>query len=404
MKRFEITYFYGPSPDYIVKEECIADIAASGVTLCQLDYKCDVEAKKKALPLLKKYGLSATIMEPQIADLCKKRKIEKVDAVVKKVVEDYAMFDNVVGWDIFDEPDSEEFPILAEIVKAFRRYSPDKEVVINLYPNYVRPEILKSDSYLDHLENFVKIVKPDFLSYDHYPFLGRNKNNALKTIDSVENEKERLIQMAANKEEDRDNFFENLEDVRRVGLEKQLEQMLIILLTEHGKYRNLSRGEIRWEVNMCLAYGMHRISYFTYWLPTEGNEAWQWDNAMCDREGNKFEHYYDVQAINKEISTIGEMLFETTSEAVFHVGTHEKGTIEFEGYGHITEIKGDNAVIGFFENGYVYLVNHDYKKENTFTICSDKAFSIYEKESFVSCGNTYTQTLSAGEGLLMRWD
>ena len=33
MKQFDITYFHGPFAEYVVREEVIADIAASGMTL-----------------------------------------------------------------------------------------------------------------------------------------------------------------------------------------------------------------------------------------------------------------------------------------------------------------------------------------------------------------------------------
>ena len=48
MKRFEITYFYGPHDEYFVKEETVADMAASGITLAET--KCSPEATKKVLP------------------------------------------------------------------------------------------------------------------------------------------------------------------------------------------------------------------------------------------------------------------------------------------------------------------------------------------------------------------
>ncbi len=403
MKQFDITYFYGPPSEYIVKEECIADIAASGITLCQL-LRISPEAIKKALPILKKYGLKANIYENRITDVRRSGDLSAVDAVVKEVVEDYETFDNIAGWDICDEPSADDFKMLAAIAEAFRKYSPEKEIIINLYPNYSKTEQIKTPDYITYLEDFVKVVKPDLLSYDHYPFNGRLRKEALPDPNMVKEERERLIRLAALKAEDRDDFFENLEDIRRVGLENNLEQMLIIQLTEFGCCRYLMRPEILWEVNMCLVYGMHRISYFTYWLPEqeENDKWWSWDNSMCDRQGNKFDHYYDVQAINKQIRPIGEKLFETTSEAVFHIGKPEKATRQFEGYKFITDVVGENGVIGFFENGSVYLVNRDFRNENTFTVYSDKELFVYEKDAFISVGNTYTITLPAGAGVLMK--
>lgn len=33
MKRFDITFFFGPTPEYVVKDEVIAEMAASGILL-----------------------------------------------------------------------------------------------------------------------------------------------------------------------------------------------------------------------------------------------------------------------------------------------------------------------------------------------------------------------------------
>ena len=398
MKQFDITYYYGPTPEYIVKEECIADIAASGITLCQL-FWMKAEIVKRALPILKKYGLRATVCDKRIEDLYQHEKIEDVERVVKEVVEDYAEFDNVAEWGICDEPEATKFPIVAAIVNAFRKYS-DKATDINLFPDYAVPDQLKTADYQTYIEGFVENVKPHFLCYDYYQFMGRPAY--ARCNEGTEDERELLIRRAAEGVKDRDGFFDNLAVIRELGQKSGLNQMLIIQLVEHADCRNLTYGEILWEVNMCLAYGMHRISYFTYWLPEAGNSYFNWNNSMCDTKGNKYQHYYDVQTINKQIHSIGEMLFETESTEVFHIGELPKGTTCFVGYGAITKIDGDNAVIGFFENGYIYLVNRDFKKENTLTIHADKELSIYKNGTFESCGNKYTVTLNAGEAVLLK--
>ena len=88
----------------------VADIAASGITLCQL-LRISPEIIKIALPILKKYGLKVNIYENRITDLRRSRDLSIVDAVVKEVVEDYAAFDNIAGWDICDEPSADDFEI-----------------------------------------------------------------------------------------------------------------------------------------------------------------------------------------------------------------------------------------------------------------------------------------------------
>ncbi len=398
MKQFDITYFHGPFSNYVVREDVIAEIAASGMTLVPLHY--DTETNKQALPILRRFGLRAIVSDPRIYRIYGADDLAGADAMAREVVADYAEFDNIIGWDIVDEPNAAKFPVLGAIVNGFRRYSPDKETVINLFPNYASPEQLGNPDYVSHLEAFVNIVRPHLLSYDHYHFLGRQNRNEILDLDV--DERERLIRLSAETTENRGGFFENIEDFRSVALKYDIDQMLIVLLTEHGPYRNLTIGELYWEVNMCLAYGMKRISYFTYWEPSH-DDHWQWTNAMCDTEGNKMQHWYDVREINADIAPAGRRLFNTKSEAVFHIGTPEEGAKKFEAYGPVTAIDGENGVIGFFEDGSIYLVNRDFINDNTFTIHTEKPLSVLSDDRFIPVDDcVITVELGAGEAVLLK--
>lgn len=408
MKRFDITFYEGPGKDYVVKEEVIADMAASGMTLSQLWFTYDVETNRRALQLLEKYNMKAVVYEKRLLALYENGKLKDVedvdvDGIVKTVVDDYKDYYHVItGWEIADEPNTGGFPILEKMVEVLHKYVPQHEVVINLFPNYASNEMLMADSYVDYIERFIDEVHPDFISYDYYPFTGRKLQQELDVISSTDDERERGIRAAAMRKEDRVEHFLNLEIIRDQGLKNHLDQVLIVQLTEHGVYRNLSYEEILWQVNMCLAYGMHRISYFTYWQPMP-DDFWTWDKAMCDREGNKYQHYYDVQRVNREIYDIGKILFETKSEKIFHIGTSEKGTVPFEGYGAIQAIQGERGVVGFFEDGHIYLVNHDYNEERTFAFVTDSNLLEYRGGEYVPCDDMHV-CLKPAEGRLFKID
>ncbi len=401
MKQFDITYFHGPFTEYIDKPEVIADIAAAGITLVPLNDNTAIN--KRVLPILAHYGLRAVVWDPRIAKIYHADDIAGADAMAKEVTEDYKDFDNIIGWDIVDEPNAAKFPVLAAIVNGFRRYSPDKETVINLFPNYASAEQLGCPDFSAYLEMFINVVNPHFVSYDHYHFLGRE--NRKKIIDASVNERERLIRISAETTENRGGFFENIEDVRRISLKYAIDPMLIVLLVEHGPYRNLTQAELFWEVNMCLAYGMRRISYFTYWEPAH-DEHWQWMNAMCNTEGKKEQHYYDVQTINAQIMHAGQYLFDKTSESVFHIGTPEEGASAFTTYGAIRKIDGENGVIGCFAGGNYYLVNRSFTDANTFVLHTDKSVSMQLPNGiFVDltpdADGAYPITCAAGQAVLL---
>lgn len=399
MNQFEITYYYGPAAEFIVKPEIVADIAASGMTMVPVTY--DTETNKKALRLLQLYGLKAIVSDKRIRTIYKEDDLAGADEAARAVVEEYAEFDHIIGWDICDEPNASKFPVLAAIVNAFRFYSPDKETYINLFPNYARPEQLGNPDYMSHLEAFANIVGPDVLSYDHYHFRGRDVDE--KCIAENMNERGRLIMLnAIEPRQAGRGFFENLEDIRYIAQKYDMDPMLVVLLVEHGPYRNLTRAEIFWEVNMCLAYGMRRISYFTYWTP-KYDSYWRNKNGMVDHDHcEKLPHYYDVQAINREILDIGHCLFDKNSTEIFHVGAPEAGAKGFVPYGGITAIEGKDGVIGFFDDGSVYLVNRNFQYENTFTIHSERLMTIRKDGRFVEFETGTPITLGAGEAVLLK--
>ncbi|MBR6740081.1 MAG: hypothetical protein IKM04_03345 [Clostridia bacterium] len=397
MKKFYTTYYYGPTEQYVVKPETVANIAAAGFDLMPLHYSTAVN--KQALPILKRYGIRAMVGDPRIGRVYNSDDFAAADSVVKAVAEDYAEFDNIEGWDIIDEPNSEKFPILAAIVNAIKKHTPDKEPLINLFPNYASPEQLGNPDYLTHLEEYVNVVRPTILSYDHYHFLGREQRNAILDDGRID-EREKLIRISAESTENRGGFFENIETVMKVCKKYGIPPMLIVLLVEHGPYRNLTEAEILWEVNMCLVYGMKRISYFTYWCPPD-DPFWHYRNAICDEQGNKMQHYYDVSKINREIAAVGEHLFGTDPAEVFHIGASEAGTQVFEGFGPIDSIEGNDGVIGFFDNGSIYLCNRDFRNSNTFKLNSKMPLTVFKDGVFEELGSD-SVTLEAGAAVLLR--
>lgn len=397
MNLFDITYYEGPTPSYITQSWVVADIADAGFTLVPLN--ADTESNKASLKLLRQYGLRAVVADPRLNTLYRDKNTASVDATVRELVADYAEFENIIGWDICDEPCAEDFPVLGALVDAFRRYSPDKETVINLFPNYATPKQLGNTDYMTHLEEFIRIVHPHYLSYDHYHFLGRQNRQAI--LADTDNERERLIRLAAENTVNRGGFFENLRDIRAAADKYHLNAMLIVLLTEHGNYRNLTYGELLWEVNMCLAYGMRRLSYFTYWQPEENDAYWHWANAMCDPKGKKEQHYYDVQRINREIKPVGVYLFRCNCTAVFHIGQAEPGAESFTAYGSVKGIDGNCGVISFFDDGSIYLVNRDYQNAQRFRLTADASFSVMRDGAFVDA-NSLEFILEPGEAVLLK--
>ncbi len=399
MDKFEITYYWGPHGENMYNEEFIKAIAECGFTSIPLENN-SVEANKAALTLLKKYGLTCSALwDSRINEVAgydrnvsPKTPQEEVDKVVAAVVADYAEFDNIEGWWVQDEPGEYRFEILSKIVSAFKRFDPQRSTMINLYPTYASSSQLSTSTYKEYLDEFVEQVDPSYISYDHYHF---QKSGA------------------------RNGFFTNLELVRDAALKNKLDPMQIILLTRHMGYADVTYSQIAWEVNMSLAYGMKRVSYFTFILDPD-LIAQGWDNSCMDYQGNKYPHYYDVQKINKWLLPLGRQLFDKNSTAVFHVSRSlEKECERYTSYGDLGEVNGNNFLIGFFDDNSFMIVNKSYAEVEASTKALEmldvrEGLQYFDPEraewqdaetagvATRTEAGYYSVTFEAGEGMLFR--
>ncbi len=339
MDKFEITYYYGPQGQDLCNEEYIKKIAECGFTSIPVE-GYDPAINKTALGYLRKYGMTCSgLKDNRFIHAQTLTSQTEVDALVSETVNDYKdYFDVIKEWWIRDEPSASDFSALARVIDALHRIDPERGTMINLFPTYASDAQLGTNGYQEHLDKYIETVKPDYISYDHYHF---QKNTTRK------------------------GFFENIEIIRDTAIKNELDPMLIILLTEHMGYADLTKYQIEWEVNMCLTYGMKRISYFTYWLGAE-LLAEGWSNACMDTTGKIYPHYYDVQEINKWLLPLGNELFDKNSTAVFHTrtkggGSLEKGCEAYKSYGDLGEIATDaSVVIGFFDDGSFMITNRMY--------------------------------------------
>ncbi len=365
MEKFDITYFYGPPGflNYYVDDEIMQAIVDCGFTAIPL--ATNRENLKRILGLMRKYGLKCnSVFETKITDkmiVSEDRDSftqEDADKAVLSLVEDLKEYDDVItGWNVIDEPSANFFGVMQKIIGAFRRYSPEKELHINIWPNYANSDQLKAENYTEFLKKYMEEINPDYISFDYYHFSSPETTSDLARL------------------------FDNLEQVRAAGLEYGKDYMQIILLTKHLGYGNLTPYQLQWEVNMSLTYGSKRISYFTYWND-QNMERDGWENACMTSDGKKTEHYYEVQKINKWLLPLGTELFNKTSIAVFHLGDCSKADIGlyakgYKPYGVLGECKGEDFVIGFFDDQSFMVMNKQYVeakdgKKNAFTFVDIK--------------------------------
>lgn len=369
----------------------------AGMNLIPVSY--GYELNKKVIEYCRKKGVMCSVTDGRImhSRFLEDGWSDMLDNEIAK----YVGIDGVADYHIQDEPHKKDFDGLAKVTQRIKALDPNRIAYINLFPNYASKEQLGHDTYYEHVEDFIRTVKPELISYDHYHFIDRH--NTKKKEIQFDSERERLIYEDAHKGENRERygFFDNLIDVRELSQKYDIPFMIIILVTEHGRYRDLTEAEIRWEVYQSLTFGAKGISYFTYWTPGY-DEIWQWDKGLILTNGERTQHYYDVQKINAELKMVGELLYDKSSLAVYNIGTENEKMKQFEPFGSVNNIVANKATVGFFDDDIMLIANRDYDHPQVIRIDTDRNLQIFDKSEaeWKSCDKLIT--LAAGDGEVFR--
>ncbi|HEX5218901.1 MAG TPA: hypothetical protein VFZ59_04990 [Verrucomicrobiae bacterium] len=249
--------------------------------------------------------LTSELLKPETLSDATKR--AELDALIDRVKKHPAL----EAYYLTDEPGSGAFPALGKLVAYLRERDPAHFAYINLYPTYANEQQLgvsadaadrakvgyptdfagvnTSDKtvlrYREHVKQFIEIVKPDLISYDHYHFLKGAKDGSPT---------------------DGKQYFLNLGLIRLAALEAKRPFLNIIQANTIEKHWRLPNGnELRWLVFTTMAYGGRGISYFTYWGPPAYNGLYM--------DGNPMPLLTNVVALNKEIAAFGPALMEWDS-------------------------------------------------------------------------------------------
>lgn len=337
-KEFPISFWCGP-PDPHITVERYQQIAAAGFNYLMppCEGQATPERNRRILDTARATGLKAFLADQRMP--LSISGVPDAEQRLDAIVADYARHPAFAGYFITDEPSAAAFPGLGEVVAYLRKKDPRHPAYINLFPNYASEEQLGTPTYEQHVEEFIKTVRPFAVSYDHYHFL---------------------------KGSDRPGFFANLEIVRRLSIQYGLPFWQIVLAVPHGPYRPLTEAEKRWEAMQTLAYGGKGLMYFTYWTPSP-NPA-EWGPAIIAHDGTATPQYEEVKRINADVHAIGKYLLGGVPVTVFQngkttepVAPREPGTpVSFVGEGDVT--------VGLFRADthlYVLIANRDYREKTT---------------------------------------
>ena len=238
---------------------------------------------------------------------------------------------NIIGWIVRDEPNGRAQVIeTIREMNRLRRDDPKRLTFFNLLP----PQAQNDPGTDAVIAAAVRAGLP-VISYDNYVI----------SPDGTDRTQE---------------HFDNLEQFRQASLRHQLPFWAFALTTKHWRYRSPSESDLRWKQYTNLAYGAKGLWYFCYWGPTDWQD-WDSKSIVDPATGAKTALYGQVQAINHEVSAMGDVLLGLTSDGVVHTAP-PVGHRRFEANRHwIAGLAAKNALIGFFHDAagtpYALVVN-----------------------------------------------
>ena len=339
------------------------------------------------------------LREPEFLDDPEAR--ARIDSVIDRVKDHPALY----SYAITDEPSAVRFPEFARLVDYIRQRDPAHLAHINLFPTYASAAALGTsggtvEAYREHLRQYVDIVKPDLISYDHY--------NLYKTNDG-------------------NQYFMNLALVREAALYGGIPFINVIQAVSLGESHRIPNGdESRYLAYTTLAYGGQGISHFVYWpyadfhggISEFEDTEWNAERAAADVAAPLTPLGEAVRRIHPEFVAVAEQLQPLASLAVYHSGQVPAG-------GMVEELPADAAFTvdppfdpqsekgvlwGFFgsagETTHVLVVNLDHGREVATTVVGPGALEEFDAEARrwrpAADGSRPQLDLVAGGGRLLR--
>ena len=254
-----------------------------------------VWSPEKDLDVAGRYKLRALLNDPLITPgtLDTPAGREKLDALIARVKAHPSLY----AYFITDEPNAAAFPALGKLVGYLRERDPAHMAYINLFPTYANNDQLgtKGDTvtaYKEHLRQYVEIVTPALISWDHYQFVAGGK--------------------------DSDQYFLNLALIRKAAMDARLPFLNIVqACTWDPSMRAPTPDELRYLVYTTLAYGAQGISYFVYsyepcYKPGTGQ--------LVTPQGKRTELYEAAKKLNPEFVAIASELQKLQSLGTYHAG------------------------------------------------------------------------------------
>lgn len=319
---------------------------------------------------------------------------DKASLELVKKTKDYPA---VLGYNMADEPGASSFASFGALRDKIKEMvSADKIIMCNLLPNYASDSVLGTtgdlnmDSYEMYIDQYMKIVRPDILSFDHYPFMANTSSD-----------KEKIPLM-----------LRNLCDIRNSGSKYGVDTWGFVQNSSWAGTRIPNGDELRFVSNIHLIFGLSSYSYFLYCQPYEKSGAEGVFEGMLTYSGERTDIYYRVQQQNKDINAMkGVYLNYKNKGFILHnMSIDNKKAIDenlrLVTYLQLKSIESEGTILtGCFEkDGKIglYVMNFDYTKNTSAKLLLDgkHEYKVWGANGLeqMTRGKLITLDLSPGEG------
>ena len=256
------------------------------------------------------------------------------------------------GYHLQDEPSAADFPRLAKWLDRIEAVDKSHPCYINLFPTYANAQQLGCPTYQEHVDRFIREVPVPFISFDHYPIVGRQI---------------------------RGDWYQNLEIIRNASLKSQKPFWAFCLSVAHGPYPVPTIAHLRLQAFSDLAYGAQCIQYFTYWTPVDSN--WNFHDGPIDAKGHRTATYALVKQMNAEIQGLAPVFLGGRILSVAHTGHQPSGTIAYKPAEPVKSLQTDGSgglvsLLAKSDQRYLAIVNRDIAAPMALKITFDPAVSI----------------------------
>jgi hypothetical protein len=345
--------------------------------------------KESDLNLAAKYKrrlmISNDLLRPEVLD--NPVELAKLNAFIDRVKQHPALY----FYFITDEPSAAAFPALGRLVSHLRARDPAHWAYINLLPTYATNAQLgtKGDAttaYREYLRQFVTVVKPDFLSYDHYHFAAHG---------------------------DGGQYFLNLSLIRETAITHDLPFINIVQASKWSdEVRVPTSNEMRWLNYTSLAYGAQGLSYFVYYFKEAFEKFGVNGGQMVRADGSTTVQYTAAKVLNPQFVALAKELQPLNSLGVYHVGGNYEGSKALAKGAPFRLDLGDRSksknpmLLGYFGQSrttHILVVNLDYKNQVKTKVLSSVRLEMFDPVRRVWRYNpTKVITLPPGGGMLVR--